>query len=245
MSSRMERYSKTNEQDLVYPSFSNRSQKNKKLYSEIQDIQSYSNIEGVATIEKTNEIDITKVKNMLKNRENYKKQKQFGSVISSETIIEEQVEDTILEEKNYDIKDILSKIKTENSNTRSATLTEEQYEFLKNLNNRRKIADIDEEQELEVKDAGLLDELISDTMVGTSPSIKNIIDNEKEKQFNIASTEELDKSFYTSSFGFTQSDFEELKNMNTNINNSNKAIIVLLSILILIAIIFLTFMIVK
>ena len=44
--------------------------------------------------------------------------------------------------------------------------------------------------------------------------------------------EEIDKSFYTSSFGFTQSDFEELKNMNHKIKKSNKFIIVLLIILI-------------
>jgi len=48
---------------------------------------------------------------------------------------------------------------------------------------------------------------------------------------------EVDKSFYTSSFGFTQKDFEELKDMNHKIKKDNKFIITLLIILILIIIV--------
>jgi len=84
-------------------------------------------------------------------------------------------------------------------------------------------------------DVGLLDDLKSDTMVGDASSIKKIIDEEKEftKEFD---TMQLDKSFYTSSFGFTQKDFEELKDMNHKIKKGNKFIITLLIILILLII---------
>ena len=71
MVSRMEKYYK-NEVDSKQ-----RSQKNKELYLSIYDNGEYSNIEGIATMDKNNEIDITKVRNTLKNRENYKKQKKY------------------------------------------------------------------------------------------------------------------------------------------------------------------------
>ena len=80
-------------------------------------------------------------------------------------------------------------------------------------------------------DVGLLDDLKSDTMIGDAPSIKKIIEEEKQltKEFDDM---EVDKSFYTSSFGFTQRDFEELKDMNHKIKKDNKFIITLLIILI-------------
>ena len=57
------------------------------------------------------------------------------------------------------------------------------------------------------------------------------MEEEKQKKTE-ENTMELDKSFYTSSLGFTQSDFEELKNINHNIKKSNKFIIILLVVLI-------------
>ena len=63
MASRMDRYHKS---ELIT---SGRSSKNKSLYDQIKDLDNYTNIEGVATIEKTNEIDISKVREMIKNRE--------------------------------------------------------------------------------------------------------------------------------------------------------------------------------
>ena len=53
-----------------------RSKRNKDLYSEIYTYGKYSNIEGIASIDNANEVDITKVKEMLKNRENYQKDSQ-------------------------------------------------------------------------------------------------------------------------------------------------------------------------
>ena len=232
MASRMDRY---NNQDLVIPA---RSARNKSLYKKIEDLDTYTNIEGVATIEKTNEIDITKVHDLLKNKEN-----------------EEKIENTEEEEtKNYDIKDLLSKAKqTEDTQKNNRKLTEEQINILRSLNNKSSKYDIEqEEKELKelintisgnkalnelsktVNDVGLLDELKSDTMVGDASSIKKIIEEEKENK--LSDSTELDKSFYTSSFGFTSSDFEELKNINHKIKKSNKYIIILLVILIILII---------
>lgn len=243
MSSRMERYSDVI--DRNYSSqvkYKNRSDKNRTLYEDIQNLRSYTNIEGVASIEKTNEIDISKVKNMLQNRENYKKQKQFGRVLSKEKMVEELVEEEYVEPKNYDIKDILSKIKKEELPRDNHKLTAEQYEFLKNL----KIKNVEESEDTEQdsNDVGLLDELKSDTMVGDAASIKKILESQKDTKIE-DTKEEIDRSFYTSSFGFTQSDFEELKSMNYTLKKSNKAIILLLSFLILIVIIVIVYFLLK
>ena len=256
MASRMDRYYKD---ELVEPE---RSYKNKSLYEQIENLDTYSNIEGVATIEKTNEIDISKVKEMINNRENYKKQKQFKNLLKEEK--KELEKEEIIEEetKNYDIKDILSKVREDDSKNRR--LDKEYYDSLKKLSRSEKKYDIEKEENelkelintisgtkliektksLDNDDVGLLDELKSDTMVGTASSIKKIINLEKEKEQE-ATQMQIDKSFYTSSLGFTQRDFEELKDMNHKLKKSNKYIIILLIILITLFIVGITFFILK
>lgn len=249
MASRMDRYHKS---ELVT---SGRSSKNKSLYEQIRDLDSYTNIEGVATIEKTNEIDISKVQEMIKNRENYKKQKQLRTILKEEQEELEELEEIEEETKNYDIKDLLSKIKDEpTSENKGRSLRKEQYEVLKSLNTKGKSKSIEvEKEEQELKellhtiastkalndltnvDVGLFDDLKSDTMVGDAASIKKILEEEKERKIEETNME-IDKSFYTSSLGFTQSDFEELKDMNHKIKKGNKFIIILLVVLILLII---------
>lgn len=251
MASRMDRYHKDSNTSP------GRSIKNKSLYKQIEDLDSYTNIEGVATIEKTNEIDISKVKELLKNRENYKKQRQYINLMGKEEKREEKKEEPIEEVKNYDVKDLLSKIKP-NDESSNRSLRKEQYEALKKYNdkNRRDNTnkDSDDLKELlntlvndddlkalaDTNDVGLLDELKSNTMVGDASSIKRILDEEKQNIKN-GNTMELDKSFYTSSFGFTATDFEELKNINHKIKKDNKFIIILLVVLILLIILGIVF----
>lgn len=254
MASRMDRYHKS---ELVT---AGRSSKNKSLYEQIKDLDSYTNIEGVASIEKTNEIDISKVQEMIKNRENYKKQKELRHILKEEKEELDNIDEVEEITKNYDIKDLLSKVKDEiEEEPQSRSLNKEQYEMLKSLNKKERTKKIEvqkEEEELKEllntiastkalkdltsADVGLLDDLKSDTVVGDAASIKKIIEEEKEKNIEDTSIE-LDKSFYTSSFGFTKSDFEELKNMNHKIKKGNKFIIVLLVILILLIIIGISF----
>ena len=246
MASRMDRYRGAS-------TSAGRSRKNQSLYDEIKNLDTYSNIEGVATIEHANEIDMNEVRKLLRNRENYKKQREAG-------IVKEEKKEVVREErpkpveKNYDINAILKKMKQKQETTTDEhrKLSDDQYDFLKKLN--AKNVDIQQEIEKEEKelndvintiklskkaledtDSGLFDDLKSDTMVGDASSIKSIIDEEKEKQKELEDTNtmQLDKSFYTSSFGFTKSDFEELKDMNQKIKKSNKFIIVLLVLLIL------------
>ena len=247
MASRMDRYYKS---ELVSRE---RSSKNKMLYQEIDDLDSYSNIEGVANIESSNEIDITKVREMLKNRDEYKKQSRYNSLLDKDSSKEDtKFDDT----RTYDINSVLSKVRDNSSDEKYRSLDNDQYEALKNVKKKHDKFDI-EKEENELKelihtlyasktqiqsklndvtansdgDVGLLDELKSDTMVGDAASIKSIL--EEEKNTIPEEKDEIDNSFYTKSFGFTSSDFEELKDMNHKIKKGNKYIIILLVILIL------------
>ena len=241
MASRMDRYYKS---ELVT---SGRSSKNKSLYEQIENLDNYTNIEGVATIENTNEIDISKVREMIRNRENYKKQKQLRDILKEEKEQLENIPEEIEEPKNYDIKYLLSKMESEiKKENKPRSLDKEQYEVLKSLKRKEEYDIQKEEAELkelintissskalndltnEELDAGLLDDLKSDTMVGDASSIKKIIEEEKKLPKIEDTNTEIDREFYTSSFGFTKSDFEELKNINHNIKKSNKFIIILL-----------------
>ena len=227
MASRMDRYQQNREE---------RSTKNENLYRQIQESSSYSNIEGIATIDKTNEIDITRVKAMLQNRENYQKQKQYNHLMEQEKEQPEEVVQVIEEEKNYDIKEVLDKAKEdwEEPNGEYRSLKNIRYDILDRLNLK---ATPEEEQELQdlidtiamrnmqengdSDDMGLLDDLKSNTMVGDATSIRKIIDEakeeeakqeEKKKEEELAdnfNADELDKSFYTSSMEFSSKDFED------------------------------------
>ena len=246
MASRMERYSKA--EKTTYASA--RSDRNKSLYKQIEDLDSYTNIAGIATIENKNSIDIEKVRELLRSRE------------QKEEIKKQEIEEEIIEDKeetrNYDIKDLLSKVKESEEDKKYRSLSAKQHKILKELNKKSEELK-EEESELDelVKtisnmkaikedddDVGLLDDLKSDTMIGDAPSIKKIIEEEKQltKEFDDM---EVDKSFYTSSFGFTQRDFEELKDMNHKIKKDNKFIITLLMILIILIIVGTVFFIIR
>lgn len=252
MASRMERYH----------NHSDRSTRNKDLYKNIEDLDSYTNIEGVIAIDKTNEIDITRVKEMIQNREEYQKQKQYRQITEEK---EEETESFESEEENartYDIRDVLVKAK------KTRVEEDDQYRKLKNVNYDviKKIsqkAPSEEEVEKELvhtvtiqgrtqnqdDDLGLLDDLKSDTMVGDSGSIKKIIEEaraEEEKTLaveeeNSSNLENLDKSFYTSSLGFTDNDFEDLLSLGEDIKKHNGLLKVLIIVMILIGIIVLSF----
>ena len=111
MASRMERYYKNASNE------GRRSRKNEELYRTIYEGTEYYNIEGVATMDKTNEIDLSKIQEMLKNRENYQRQSKYRRLLHKEEPKKEVkpvVEEVEEEDRNYDIRDILTKAKEEN-----------------------------------------------------------------------------------------------------------------------------------
>lgn len=139
MASRMERYNQLNTDTRK------RSRRNRELYDKIYDPDNeYSNIEGIARIEKTNEIDINRIKEMLRKREERKEKyplpKTLPHVSRKENVRVEQVETP--EEKNYDIRDILVKAKSkkgEKEDDQYRSLKNTQYNILKGINLKEEI----------------------------------------------------------------------------------------------------------
>lgn len=232
MVSRMEKYYKNDTK------IAQRSQKNKELYRSIYDIGEYSNIEGIATMTKSNEIDITKVKNTLKNRENYKREKQYRQLTNKEEKKEEidiSNEFTSKEQKNYDIRDILNKAKDKKPiEDTPRSLDNTNYNILKNLK-----LNIEKEHKREYENDTFDEELkeLIDTITNTSmlnqmndkelglnmfnldetidkldgrESVKQLLDQARKYQDSKSNTiPEIDNSFYTSSLNFNKEDFEE------------------------------------
>ncbi|MDD3453384.1 MAG: hypothetical protein PHN42_03855 [Bacilli bacterium] len=240
MTSRMDRYYKPE------TNIKKRSQKNEQLYRNIYENAEYSNIEGIATIEKGNEIDINKVKNMIKNREDYLKQREIKGILSStkESVSIKEIED--IEEKNYDIRDILDKAKiNKNTEDKYRTLNNTNYDIFKDLRDkRRKEIEKEGETENELRELidtitstsalnkmedkelslDLLDDLKStgNTTITAKDSIKALLEEARNLDKAKDHTKpEMDKSFYTSSLNFKDDDFEQLANLNNNLKKNN------------------------
>jgi 2-succinyl-5-enolpyruvyl-6-hydroxy-3-cyclohexene-1-carboxylate synthase len=254
MPSRMEKYYRTNTE------IKQRSKINEDLYKNIYDVAEYTNIEGIANIEKTNEIDLTKIKELLNNREEARREKECRHIVKEpQPIVEQSVQ--LEEEKNYDIRDILNKAKDERNDPDAQyhSLKNTQYNILKNISLKDTINNNDYlEAEEELKELintitstsmlnklgdkelslNILDELKSseNTLIGNSKSIRAILEEEKQKHQEAEEKHDIDKSFYTSSLSFNDEDFDELKEINVTLKKNNILIKILLFILLVIII---------
>mgnify|MGYP007038864315 FL=1 len=259
MVSRMEKYYKGD------TNITKRSQKNKELYRSIYDTGEYSNIEGIATMTKNNEIDITKIKNTLKNRENYKREKQYRQLTNKKEEKEEKTisnEFTTKEQKNYDIRDILTKAKDKKPvEDTPRSLDNTNYNILKNLklDNEKKHEKIYEKEEYDEDLKELIDTITNTSMlnkmndkelglnmfnledtsnskVDGRESVRQLLEQAKKYQGNNNTIPEFDNSFYTSSLNFNKDDFEEASNYIKN-KKSKK---ILLKVLVFFGLIILT-----
>ena len=253
MNSRMERYYKNKNTNL-------RSQRNRDLYSDIYSNSKYTNIEGIASIDNANEIDITKIKEMLKNRENYQKERQYRKITGQPEVPEKNVikrrivPDT--EERNYDIRDILNKAKeNKQPDDKERVLKNTGYNILKNLDLKREKEKIEKSEEEELKElintitntsmlnklgdvdlaADLFKTLTSadDTQVGELNNVKELIDENKTQIQNTT----MDDSFFTSSLKLSKKDFENGEKKALGL--ASKIIIAVLIIIILVTLVIL------
>lgn len=231
MPSRMERYYEP------APEATERSSRNQNIYQNMYNNSEYTNIEGVATSPIQNEIDIEKIKEMLQIRDTTR--------ASHERMKEaEPIARPVIDEKNYDIRDILNRAKDERSeaDTQYHKLRNTQYDILKNIqvkppqNHNEEEPNLKElihtitntsmlnklgDQELSLN---MLSELQSNEHTLTDTNyIDRVLKEEKEK-----TEPELDHSFYTSSLNFGAGDFEELKEMKTTLKKNNALIKILL-----------------
>jgi len=261
MASRMEKYrSKHNDTPL------NRSKKNEDIYKQIQEYDTYTNIEGVATIDKNNEIEISKVKEMIKNRENYRKERFYNNIVKKEVQKSEEDIPTVQEEnKIYDLKDLISQAKenTKDEKDKYRNLSKIEYNVEDRISPKAKEPETDEEElkeliytisnnkmlnQLANDDVGLLDELKSNTMVGESDSIKKYVE---EAKFNsetkldqtLSKTDsKMENSFFTSSMSFSNDDFDDFQDLKPKkLNLAIKITLVLFITLVLIIVAFLIY----
>lgn len=229
MVSRMEKYY-TNKSTSI----KKRSQKNIDLYDNIYVESEYTNIEGIATMDKNNEVDITKLKNTIKNRENYKRQKVFSRINEQPEEIPETTKDFVEKEvKNYDIRDILSKAKdkkpVEDDSPRSLDNTN--YNILKDLklNKTDKYKDFEDDELKElintITNTSMLNQMNDEELglnmfnlendteekLESSQTVKQLLEQARKYQENNTDSN-LDQSFFTSSLNFSKDDFEDAEN---------------------------------
>lgn len=208
-----------------------RSKKNEELYKSLYEETDYSNITSVATLEKTNEIDISKVKQLIKDRENYQRQKDYYDLIKKQKQ-NEPTKNSIEEEKSYDIRDVLNRAKEERKiDEKEEFLKSKHYDYLLNSQayNKKREIELNEKEEklnkilntitttlelnkLSNKDLSLdlLDDLKGNTKEITNTSVKKIIEEEKERSLKEENDNtQMDKSFYTSAMNFKKEDFDD------------------------------------
>ena len=223
MASRMDRY---RNQELETTGM--RPKRNEHLYARVEAPLEYSSVEGVARIDNTNSVDINKIKELLLREEEPKK-KHHSKMEKQETLEDtsELVTFNQLEDKNYDIRDILNKAKDEkeeDDDDKYRNLQNTGYDILKNIQVQKKPTEISDQELNHVGDTTLslsmLDNLqdneeeeITETM--SSKTIRDLLNEEtsKEEDDDDDDFEEqrtLDNSFFTSSLNFSEEDFNEL-----------------------------------
>lgn len=219
MASRMDRY----RNQEVEPT-GMRTKRNEHLYARVEAPLEYSSVEGVARIDNTSSVDINKIKELLMREEEPKK--KIHPVVD----VNDDMDDTgeiatfqELDEKNYDIRDILNKAKGEkedDDDDRYRSLQDTGYDILKNIKIKNQEPEIDEKELNKVGDTTLslsmLDSLQEGDLDQTQEkTIQDLLASEKE-EFNreedddIEEERTLDNSFFTSSLNFSDEDFSEL-----------------------------------
>lgn len=241
--------------DRYYKENNTRSKRNKNLYGDIYSEAKYTNIEGIASIDNANEIDITKIKEMLQNRENYQKTRQYRKLTEEPEIreVKETPKTEVTEEPSYDIRDILNKAReNKKPDDKERVLKNTSYDVLKDLNLKKEAVEDDLKEEDELKElihtitntsmlnkmgnnelaTDFLKDLTGeDTSVGELNDVKKIIAEEENQK-----THTMDNSFFTSSLKLSKKDFDDGEKPSKHI--FTKIIIILLILVIIGAIVF-------
>ncbi|MBQ9013956.1 MAG: hypothetical protein IJ094_10490 [Bacilli bacterium] len=165
MASRMDRYYKSSNSSME------RSRKNKDLYKKVHN-ESRSGIDSIASISRANEIDISKIKDIVSDRESFKKERKLKESIGNSglnidipskkssddnyDIMDIKPEKISVGEekevvKNYDLSDVLNKAMDEynEDDSKNRNLKNLEYTDLNSLNLHKKEY---KNSELELKD---------------------------------------------------------------------------------------------
>ena len=262
MSSRMDKYYENKEQSH------SRIKRNEQLYQSINDSELESiNLSSNAHVigENNSNIDISKIKELLEKNyyEKPKKVNTFPTIADIKDEINEEEEET----KEYDINSILKKAKI-NQNVdyereRLKKIHDTQYDILKKLDlekenqeskvtsNKENLMNLintitEKEMTRELNPLDILSDLKgSDNTVVLDGVKEKIEENDKKESVKKEETEnkkEIDKSFYTSSLSFTQSDFDDFNDLKGDVESNKILVRVLLIIIILALVIGLVFL---
>lgn len=152
MASRMDRYYQGTGKKM------NRSTRNKELYKDVYNGTS-KDLDTIKYVNTANEIDISKLKSMVNNRETYKKEKKLRQTVAnsrlkidipdnnvSESSYDindlkiEKNQENVENPKNHDLSDVLNKAKNEynEDDSKNRNLKNLEYKELNNLNLRKK-----------------------------------------------------------------------------------------------------------
>ena len=208
----MERYYQADER------IQKRSNKNKSLYDSLYEGAEYSNVEGISIIEKNESVDIEKIKELL----NYDKKKEEQKQQTPARVYEEP---KIVEEKNYDLKDFLAQAKQDRPEKKELANT--QYNILKNIDLTKNYNEKATEDELKkmiesITSNNQTGDLFDDLKTIHSPNLKEEVE------------EEMDKSLFTSSLGFTSKDFEDLNDIKHEVKKNGILVKILLFVFLVI-----------
>lgn len=249
MATRMQRY---NQSDTG----NSRSSRNKELYRDIYEYGEYTNIEGIASIGRTNEIDITQVRELLNNRENYQKRREYQKTIKKDIPIAEIEKDVTAsledeEEKNYDIRDILVKAKeTMPKDDKERVLRDSKYEFLNKIKKEKEEENEEDLKELinTITSTSMLNKLGDNTLAGElfgdlvakedekvdTKTMKEMIEETKKEEEPLNKTVSMDNSFFTSSLNLSKSDFVDGDEEDEKQKTSIVSIIIIIILVIII-----------
>ena len=210
MNSRMSKYDSENLDNK-------RSEKNKKLYENMYDEVEYSNIQDIANIEKTNEIDLNMIKEMLNKNNKVAKKTEEEEYVETETSTNEE------EPPNYDIKQFLDQAKTTRKeiDPRRRHLDEMHYNVLKKFDVEKSNQNESGVSNFEALD-NLNDQELSEKMFEDLHVAKTSVVPETDD-------EEVDKSFYTASLDFKNEDFEGFQELDQSLKKNTVVITVLVA----------------
>lgn len=204
MATRMERY-KSNAVK------SSRSSRNKNLYDTMYNIESYSNISGAVAMDKKNEIDISKVKELIDGREkkSIRGTRKIGKEAEDIPLVRKRYSDDT--PKSYDIMDVLKEAREKKEpDNKERALDNTSYDVLKKLNLNKKEEKTEKEKKEDLKElietisntsmlnkvsdedlaTDMFHDLISDdTKVGELDNISDYIEDKNN--------ETMDDSFFT------------------------------------------------
>lgn len=249
MASRMDRY----ENNITKTT---RSSKYQKVYENISN-SSYLNYEKLPVSSNVNEIDITTLKKIATNRDEYRKIKELEDtmLIKKQKIKEDNIE--LPKEKIRDINELIAKARSEKEKliTVQKKISNTQYNFLNNLKENEDYEKIEEAKQQELDKLQMTRQFKYQTKtISKNPTIEQIISDTAQLSLDILSDlkpsentiitkpiketkpqEEKEEDFYSNTYKFSKKDFftdDELKPEKTNLGW--KIFVIILTIIIIV-----------